>query len=73
MFQFGKSVFAGLYEALKTDVNVFLVGCAAIASTFRPTKGIAKCILFYVGLRRADDLMGVYVQIKNREMSSTGK
>lgn len=61
MFEFGKSVFIGLWQAFKTDINVFLIGCASFTSIFKKGRGLTACILFYVGLRRADDLMGAYL------------
>lgn len=67
MFEFGKSVLVGLWQAFKTDVNVFLIGCAGFTSIFKRGKGLASCILFYVGLRRIDDLMGVYLSSKVRD------
>jgi len=71
MFKFAREVFTGLFEAFKTDVNVFLIGCAASALSFRKTRGIGASLLFYISLRRIDDLMAAYVAIKNRELSLT--
>ena len=71
MFKFGKSVLIGLYEALKTDVNVFLIGLAALALAFQKGRGLGVALMFYTALRRADDIMGAYVNLKNQELSAT--
>lgn len=64
MFDFEKSVLVGLYQAFKSDIDVFLIGCAGIALAHRLTKGLGVAILFYVSMRRADSLMSAYINLQ---------
>ena len=68
MITFAKSVLLGLYEAFKTDVNVFLIGMAALSLSFRRGRGLGAALIFYTTLRRADDFMSVYVRLKTQEL-----
>ena len=70
MIEFAISVFRGLFQAAKTDVNVFLLGLSVPALSIKRFKAFGGVVLFYVGLRRIDEMMSAYVSLKNKEIES---
>jgi hypothetical protein len=67
--EFAKSVCRGMIEAVKTDIDVFLLTFAATIWPIKIFRGLFTSLLAYVTMRRADGLMSAYVNIKNRELS----
>ena len=66
--EFVKGVALGLVNAVKTDVDVFLLVVAAILWPFNKLKGFFFSTLLYVIFRRADGMMSVYTSLKQREL-----
>jgi hypothetical protein len=66
---FAKGIFGGLIDAIKTDVDVFLITFAAAIWPFKFARGLFTSILFYVTMRRADGLMSAHLNIKKQELS----
>lgn len=62
--RFGRSVLSGLIQAIKTDVDVFLLAASTIFWPFKILRGIFFSILAYVTFRRADGLMTAYISLK---------
>lgn len=67
---FAKSIFGGLVEAAKTDIDVFLMTISAILWPIKIFKGFAISILFYTTCRRIDGLMTAYLLVKKNETSN---
>lgn len=73
MTEFGKfalGVFKGLGVAIRTDIDVFLMTVAGLALSNRITRGLGIAIIFYLGIRRGDQWMKVYVNLKRREIAA---
>lgn len=70
MLDFEKGVLVGLYQAFRSDVDIFLIGCAGVALAHRLTKGLGVALLFYVSMRRADSLMSAYINLQQTLRSS---
>ena len=66
---FAKEVFTALFDAVKSDVDVFLMTFAALIWPFKFARGLFTSVLFYVTMRRADGLMSAYLNIKKQELS----
>jgi hypothetical protein len=67
---FVKDIFKGLFEAIKTDVDVFLITVSGLLWPIKVLRGFSTALLFYVGCRRADGLMIAYQTVKQKEMSN---
>lgn len=67
---FVKDICKGLIQAIKTDVDVFLIAISTLFWPIKILKGFSIGLLFYVGCRRVDGLMFAYQTIKKREMSN---
>ena len=65
---FGKDIFIGLFNALKTDIDVFLIATSALLWPLKIFRGFSLGLFFYVGCRRADGLMTAYQITKQREL-----
>jgi len=63
-FDFVKGIFLGLKEAIKTDVDVFLMFFAAAIWPFKIFRGVFTSTLLYVIIRRADGLMTAFLTTK---------
>ena len=72
MIDFAKSVYKGLWDAVRTDIDVFLIATAGLLWPFKFFKGLSVGTLFYVACRRLDGLMGAYLNIKNKEIDQNG-
>lgn len=68
-FEFARGIFAGLKNAVKTDVDVFLLTLAALIWPFKIMRGFFTSTIIYVIIRRIDGLMSAFLSIKRREMS----
>jgi hypothetical protein len=66
---FAKGIFRGLYQAIKTDVDVFLLAAAGLIWPIKIFRGLFTSTIIYVIIRRADGLMTAYVNLKNRELN----
>jgi hypothetical protein len=69
---FAKNIFKGLFQAIKTDVDVFLMTISSLLWPVKILRGFSIGLFFYVGCRRADGLMIAYQTVKQREMSNVG-
>ena len=61
---FAKGVILGLVNAIKSDVDVFLLAFSTIFWPFKVFRGVFFSILAYVTFRRADGLMTAYINLK---------
>ena len=68
--KFAKNVFNGLIEAVKVDVDIFLMATSAILWPIKIFRGLAISFLFYITCRRLDGLMTGYLLIKKNETSN---
>lgn len=68
--EFGKSIFRGLADAIKTDPDVFLIATSAILWPVKLFRGFSIGSLFYVGCRRADGLMMAYTNVQKNKISN---
>jgi len=67
--KFASSIAKGLFEAVRTDIDVFLLAFAATIWPFKIFRGLFTSVLTYVTIRRADGLMSAYVNLKKQELS----
>ena len=67
--RFARGVGAGLLDAIKSDVDVFLIASSALLWPFKVLRGLFIGTLLYVVCRRLDGLMSGYISIKNKEMN----
>ena len=66
---FAKSIFKGLWEAIKTDIDVFLMAFAGLLWPIKVFRGLSISTLLYVIIRRADGLMTGFLSIKTKEIN----
>lgn len=68
-YNFAGGVLLGLARAFTTDVDVFLLGLVGLClgAPVRLLRGIGLALLFYVGLRRADQYVGVVLSRSLRD------
>ena len=64
---FAKGIFKGLGQAIKTDVDVFLIAFAGLLWPFKILKGMSIGTFLYVIIRRADGLMTGFLAFKNNK------
>lgn len=64
---FSKSIFKGLWEAIKTDVDVFLLAFSGLLWPFKFTKGLSVSTLIYVIIRRVDGVATAFISTKHRK------
>lgn len=65
---FAKGIFKGLWEAIKTDIDVFLMTFAGLIWPLKITRGLSISTLLYVVLRRVDGLMTAFLSAKRKEI-----
>jgi hypothetical protein len=65
---FVKSIATGLIEAVKTDIDVFLMAFAAVIWPIKIFRGLFTSTLIYVIIRRVDGLMSAFINIKKLEI-----
>lgn len=69
-FTFAKGIFKGLSEAIRTDIDVFLLAFAATLWPIKIFRGAFTSLLSYVIIRRVDGIMSAYINIKQRELNN---
>jgi hypothetical protein len=69
-FAFAKGIFKGLVNAIKTDIDVFLLAFSAVLWPIKIFRGAFTSLLTYVIIRRVDGLMSAYVDLKKRELNN---
>lgn len=65
---FAKGIFKGLWDAIKTDVDVFLLAFAGLLQPFKITRGLSISTLIYVIIRRADGIASAFITAKQQEL-----
>lgn len=66
---FALSVFKGLAVAIRTDIDVFLMAVAGTLLASKVSRGLGVALLFYLAIRRGDQWMKVYANLKSREIA----
>jgi len=66
---FAKGIFKGLGQAIKTDIDVFLITFAGLLWPFKFLRGLSISTLVYVVSRRVDGLMSAFIAIKQQEIN----
>jgi hypothetical protein len=62
---FAKGIFKGLGQAIKSDVDVFLITFAGLLWPFKILKGLSIGTFLYVIIRRVDGLMTGFLAFKS--------
>lgn len=65
---FAKGIFKGLWEAIKTDVDVFLLALSGLLWPFKITKGLSVSTLIYIIIRRVDGVASAFISMKHQEI-----
>jgi len=68
IINFAKGIFKNLGQAIKTDIDVFLITFAGLLWPFKLLRGLSISTLVYVVSRRVDGLMSAFVIIKQQEI-----
>jgi len=67
---FSKAVFKGLADAIRTDIDVFLMTFAGLLWPFKATKGWSISTFLYVMTRRIDGPLKAFMTIKKEEVNN---
>jgi hypothetical protein len=67
---FAKGVLKGLTNAIKTDVDVFLMTFAGFLWPFKASRGLSISTFLYVVTRRIDGPLKAFMAIKKEEVDS---
>jgi hypothetical protein len=67
---FAKSVLKGLADAIRTDIDVFLMTFAGLLWPFKITKGLSISTFLYVITRRIDGPLKAFMTIKKEEVNN---
>lgn len=70
VIDFAKSIFSGLWQAIKSDVDVFLMAFAGLIWPFKFTRGLSISTLLYVAVRRIDGIMTAFLSVKKQEIKN---
>ena len=65
---FAKDIFKGLWQAIKTDIDVFLMAFAGLIWPFKTTRGLSLSTFLYVIVRRIDGIATAFVSVKRKEI-----
>ena len=65
---FSKAIFTGLKNAIKTDVDVFLLAFSALIWPIKIFRGLFTSTLIYVIIRRIDGITSAYINVKKQEI-----
>lgn len=68
--EFGLGILNGIQQAVRTDVDVFLMALAALCLSIRILRGLGFVLLFYVAVRRGDGLMKALLVVKRHEIEA---
>jgi hypothetical protein len=70
MIDFAKAIFKGLSQAIKTDVDVFLITFAGLLWPFKILRGLSISTFLYVITRRIDGPLEAFMRIKKEEVDN---